>query len=167
MAYEGFQLLAYDYDDIAAPGVTLPRAVLSAIVVVAAIYVAVTLGIPMLIGADSVMAHKEVALAVAGERAWGTTGLVVATVAAAFSTGSAINSTLFATARLSREVARQGQLPSLVDHENHAGVPDRAGGTSEVPSPFDGTCVILTVRGRCTRKWRTEAIGIATASMMA
>ncbi|MDY6957426.1 MAG: APC family permease [Pseudomonadota bacterium] len=126
MAYEGFQLLTYDYDDIASPNQTLARAVLSAIVVVTGIYIIVALGTAMLIGADQVVEHKEIALAVAGREALGTVGLVTVTVAAAFSTGSAINSTLFATARLAHEVASNGELPAALDHTNRAGVPDRA-----------------------------------------
>ncbi len=126
MAYEGFQLLAYDYEDIDDPDKTMPRAVLSAIAVVIVVYVAIALGTPMLIGADAVIAHKEVALSIAGQQAFGTTGLVVVTIAAAFSTGSAINSTLFATARLAHDVTRQGALPAALDHRNRFGVPDRA-----------------------------------------
>jgi hypothetical protein len=52
--------------------------------------------------------------------------LIVVTVAAAFSTGSAINSTLFATARLSHIVAKGGELPAKLDHTNKHGAPDRA-----------------------------------------
>ncbi len=126
MAYEGFQLLTYDYDDIENPRRTLPRAVLLAIVVVILLYVAVAVGASMLIGADQVVQHQEVALAIAGHAALGTAGLVIVTVAAAFSTGSAINSTLFATARLAHEVARDGELPAALDHRNRAGIPDRA-----------------------------------------
>ena len=126
MAYEGFQLLTYDYDDINNPRKTLPRAVLSAIVVVIVVYVIVALGTAMLIGADQVMQHKEVALAIAGRQAFGTVGLIVVTIAAAFSTGSAINSTLFATARLAYTVAEDGELPAALDHKNAAGIPDRA-----------------------------------------
>lgn len=126
MAYEGFQLLAYDYDDIKNPGRTLPRAMISAIAVVIVVYILVAIGTPMLIGADRVMSHKEVALAIAGEEAMGTAGLIIVTIAAAFSTGSAINSTLFATARLSRTVARAGELPSFFTHRGASGVPDRA-----------------------------------------
>jgi amino acid transporter len=100
--------------------------VLSAIVVVIAVYVAVALGTAMLVGADQVVAHEEVALAIAGRRALGTVGVVVVTIAAAFSTGSAINSTLFATARLAHEVAADGELPAAFDHRNGAGIPDRA-----------------------------------------
>jgi len=126
MAYEGFQLLTYDYNDIDAPDKTLPRAVLSAIVVVIVVYVVVALGTVMLIGADQVVQHKEVALAIAGMQAFGTVGLVVVTIAAAFSTGSAINATLFATARLTYRVAKDGELPALLNHKNTAGIPDRA-----------------------------------------
>jgi len=126
MAYEGFQLLTYDYDDIEDPNRTLPRAVLSAIVVVIAVYVAVAVGTSMLIGADEVVAHQEVALAIAGRQALGIAGLVVVTVGAAFSTGSAINSTLFATARLANTVAQDGELPAALEHKNRAGIPDRA-----------------------------------------
>jgi amino acid transporter len=126
MAYEGFQLLTYDYDDIDEPRRTLPRALLSAIVVVIAVYVAVALGTPMLIGADQVVEGKEVALSIAGREALGVAGVAIVTVAAAFSTGSAINATLFATARLSHEVASAGELPAALEHRNRHGVPDRA-----------------------------------------
>lgn len=126
MAYEGFQLLAYDYDDIDSPRRTLPRAVLGAIGVVIIVYVVVTLGTAMLIGAGQVVDHMEVALAIAGRKAAGVAGLVAVTVAAAFSTGSAINSTLFATARLAHTVAKAGELPAAVDHRNARNVPDRA-----------------------------------------
>lgn len=126
MAYEGFQLLTYDYDEIESPKKTLPRAVLSAIVIVMVIYLVVAVGTAMLIGADQIVAHKEVALAVAGQKALGTLGLVVVTIAAAFSTGSAINATLFATARLAFTVAEGGELPAALEHRNESGIPDRA-----------------------------------------
>lgn len=126
MAYEGFQLLTYDYKDIETPQKTLPRAVLSAIVVVTAVYVVVALGTAMLIGADQVVQYKEVALAIAGRETFGTIGLVVVTIAAAFSTGSAINATLFATARLTFRVAEDGELPAALDRKNAKGIPDRA-----------------------------------------
>ena len=126
MAYEGFQLLTYDYEDIERPRVILPRAIVTAILAVIVLYVAVALGTPMLIGADRIVANEEVALAVAGREAAGVFGLIVVTVAAAVSTGSAINSTLFATARLSHQVASGGELPAWLDHLNASRIPDRA-----------------------------------------
>jgi amino acid transporter len=126
MAYEGFQLLTYDYDDIENPGVVLIRAILSAIVVVIVVYVGVAIGTAMLIGADAIVANEEVALAVAGREAAGVAGLVIVTIAAAFSTGSAINSTLFSTARLARRVADSGELPRWLGHRNSSRIPDHA-----------------------------------------
>lgn len=126
MAYEGFQLLTYDYSDIQAPKKTLPYAVLSAIVVVIIVYIMVALGTAMLIGADQIVKHEEVALAIAGEQAFGLFGLILVTIAAAFSTGSAINATLFATARLAHKVAKADELPPIMMHTNSAGMPDQA-----------------------------------------
>ena len=126
MAYEGFQLLTYDYTDIDTPKKILPRAVISAIIVVILVYILVTIGTAMLIGADEIVKHKEVAIAIAGEKAFGITGLIVVTIAAAFSTGSAINATLFATARLAHKVAKAHELPAAISHTNSAGIPDKA-----------------------------------------
>lgn len=126
MAYEGFQLLAYDYDDIGDPHRTLPRAVPPAVVLVTAVYILVALGAAALVGAAALIEQKEIALAAAGQAALGQAGLVAVTIAAVFSTGSAINATLFATARLALSVARDGGYPAWVGHDNARGVPDRA-----------------------------------------
>ena len=126
MAYEGFQLLTYDYDDIRNPERTLSRAVIMSILSVIAIYVAVALGATMLTGADTMIAKQEIALAEAGRAAFGLPGLIAVSVAAAFSTASAINATLFATGRLAAQVAHDGELPGWFESRNSAGVPDRA-----------------------------------------
>jgi amino acid transporter len=126
MAYEGFQLLAYDYDDIRSPERTLPRSVPPAVIVVSGVYIVVALGAVSLVGAQTVVDQKEVALATAGAAALGTIGLVAVTAAAVFSTASAINATLFGTARLARSVAEDGEYPEWVAHRNERGDPDRA-----------------------------------------
>ena len=125
MAYEGFQLLTYDYEDIRNPKKTLPWAIVSAVVVVIFVYVVVAIGATMLVGAQTIVENKEVAIAVAGREALGTWGLGLATIAAAFSTASAINATLFATARLMHQVAEDRELPPILCHRNENGVPDR------------------------------------------
>jgi amino acid transporter len=126
IAFEGFQWLTYDYDELNAPDKTLPRVVMSSIVVVTALYVAVAIGVAMLLGADTVVEHGEVTLALASREAAGVVGLVIVTIAAAFSTGSAIHATLFSTARLASLVAENRELPAVFDHHNGAGVPVRA-----------------------------------------
>lgn len=126
MAYEGFQLLSYDYDDLKNPNHTLSRATISAVIAVIVVYIVVALGATMLVGAKTLIEQKEVSLSVAGKQALGTTGLVLVTVAAAFSTGSAINATLFSTGRLMESVSKKKDLPDLFARENKAKVPQYA-----------------------------------------
>ncbi|MCB9049390.1 MAG: amino acid permease [Lewinellaceae bacterium] len=123
MAYEGFQLLSYDYEDIRNPKKILPRATITAVVSVIVIYILVTVGASMLVGAETLIEKEEIALSIAGQRALGTTGLALVTVAAAFSTGSAINATLFSTARLMENVAEKKDLPHIFAIENDANIP--------------------------------------------
>jgi len=123
MAYEGFQLLSYDYNDLRKPSKTLPKATIWAVISVIIIYLLVTFGTTMIVGAETLIEQKEVALSVAGKQILGTFGLVVVTIAAAFSTGSAINATLFSTARLMESVAEKKDLPHLFVKENKENIP--------------------------------------------
>lgn len=126
VSYEGFQLLTYDYDELEDPERTLRPVLVWSAVAVVAIYVLVAIGATMILGADTAIAERTVALAVAGEQLAGTAGSIVMTVAAAFATAAAINSTLFSTGRLAARVADDGELPGWFDHRNGADVPDRA-----------------------------------------
>lgn len=123
MAYEGFQLLSYDYSDLKKPNSTLPKATIWAVISVILIYLLVTFGTTMIVGAKTLVENKEIALSIAGKKALGTTGLVIVTIAAAFSTGSAINATLFSTARLMESVAEKKDLPHLFVKENQHNIP--------------------------------------------
>lgn len=67
---------------------------------------------------NSNIQKKEVALSIAGQQALGLTGLILVTVAAAFSTSSAINATLFSTGRLMENVAQKKDLPHVFTIQN-------------------------------------------------
>ncbi len=123
MAYEGWQLLAYDYDDMERPERTLRIGIMGSIVVVAGLYVAVAAGAAMLVGAGTLIENNETALAQAGRAAAGQPGLIAVTIAAGFSAASAINATLFSTARLMRRMATDGELPGALARENRQGQP--------------------------------------------
>ncbi len=123
MSYEGFQLLAYDYEAMDNPRHVLQGAVSFAIICTILVYVGVALGAAMLVGAPTIVADHEVALAEAGRQALGEFGFVAVTIAAGLSTASAINATLFSTARLSRDVALKGDLPKLFEKVDDGGVP--------------------------------------------
>lgn len=118
MAYEGFELLSYDYSSIKNPDVNLPKALFSAVIAVIVVYIAVFFGITMIVGPETIIKQKEVALSYAGKAAFGTFGLVLVTIAAAFSTSSAINATLFSTSKLVEDVASKKDLPLFFSREN-------------------------------------------------
>ena len=126
MAYEGFELLAYDYDEMKDRKQLMARIMPVAIGSAALIYVLVALAVPMLTGTKAVIENGEVALSQAGQAALGTPGLVLVTIAAALSTASAINATLFSSARLAREVAEDGALPEKLGARNSHGSPQWA-----------------------------------------
>ena len=123
MAYEGFELLAYDYDEMEDRKALMKRIMPLTIGSAMLIYVAVSLAVPMLTGTQAIIQKGEVAIALAGQAALGTAGLIATTLAAAFSTGSAINATLFSSARLAREVADDGALPASLGRKNAEGSP--------------------------------------------
>lgn len=123
MAYEGFQLLSYDYDEMRDAPRTIAVAMPAAIVVTALTYILVALGATMLAGAPQIVAQEEVALALAGREALGLPGFIAVSIAATFSAGSAINATVFATARLAEQAAKDGELPRLFAARDRRDVP--------------------------------------------
>ena len=114
VAYEGFELLAYDYDDIEEPDRTLPRALYLSVGVVVAVYVIVTIGSQMLVSDRLIVAQREVAFAAVGQEALGGIGRALAVGAAVLATSSAVNATLFSTSRLMRDLASAGEVPEAV-----------------------------------------------------
>ncbi len=117
-AYEGFELICYDRDDMADPARTLPRSLYLSVVVVGAVYVTVTIGAQMLVPDATLVAGKEAAFIEVGRAAFGELGRWAAIVGAVFATGSAINATLFSTARLVRDAASTGEVPAGLGRES-------------------------------------------------
>jgi amino acid transporter len=118
-AYEGFELICYDRDDMDNPSRTLPRSLYLSIAIVAAVYIAVTIGAQMLVSDETIIATKEAAFVAVGQAALGGLGRWAAIMGALFATGSAINATLFSTARLVRDAAKTGELPPALGHETN------------------------------------------------
>lgn len=123
VAYEGFQLLTYDYDDLRDPSRDLPRAVRISIPLVIATYMIVAFVTTGALSDESIAGSGETVLASVARPVLGRAGIVAVLVAAVFSTASAINATLFASARLGRRVADDGQLPSTLTRWTRDGVP--------------------------------------------
>ncbi|WP_136690133.1 APC family permease [Halorhabdus amylolytica] len=128
VAFQGWQLLFYDQESIADPVATIRRAVYVSIPVAVTIYVLVgVVTVSLVPGAPS---HPHVALKDAAARAMTPYGLAgvggtVLALSALFSTGSAINATLFSTAHFAKGMLREELLPDAIGQGEADGVPTR------------------------------------------
>jgi hypothetical protein len=148
VAYEGFELISNAAEDVRNPRRTLPRALYLSVGFTIALYVMVavvtvgTLTIAQVRGASSYV------LAEAARPSLGQFGFVLVAVAALLSTTSAINATLYGTARLSWTVARSGELPETFDKKVWdrpiEGLLVTTGLTLVVANAFDLSSIALT-----------------------
>ena len=120
VAYEGFELIANTGADVRNPERTLPRAFYASVVTVIVLYLliaAVTVGnLPL----DKIAAAQDYALAAAARPMLGQAGFTLIAIAALLSTTSAINATLYGSARLSFIIAKDGELPESPGKANLA-----------------------------------------------
>jgi len=116
LAYEGFELIANTAENVKNPQRTLPKAYFTAVVFVIVLYVLVSMVTVGNLPLDKIIAAKDYALAEAARPFLGAIGFSLIAVAALLSTGSAINATLYGTARISYVIAKEGELPEQLDH---------------------------------------------------
>jgi amino acid transporter len=111
LAYEGFELIANTAENVRNPRRTLPLAYFSAVGFVICLYILVSLVTVGNLSVASIVAAEDYALAEAARPFLGTIGFAMIAAAALLSTGSAINATLYGTARISYVIAKEGELP--------------------------------------------------------
>jgi len=117
LAYEGFELIANTAQDVENPEKTLPKAFYAAVTTVIFIYVLVSIVAVANLTYEEVQKYSDYALAVAAKPFLGQAGFVLIGIAALLSTASAINATLYGSARVSYLVAKFGALPkNLTKH---------------------------------------------------
>ncbi len=111
IGYEGFGLVTNAAGDMRDPGKMLPRALYTSVILVIAIYLAVSLTVTGNLSDDQIERAKDYALAEAAKPFLGEFGFRLIAIAALFSTASAINATLFGSANVCYMIARDGELP--------------------------------------------------------
>jgi amino acid transporter len=111
VAYEGFELIANTAATIRNYRVTLPRAYYSAVLFVILLYVLIAVVVVGALPAGTIAASQDFALAEAARPSLGRFGFALVGAAAVLATFSAINSTLYGSARLSYSIATEGELP--------------------------------------------------------
>jgi amino acid transporter len=117
LAYEGFELIANASEDVRAPARTLPRAFYLSVGGVIVLYLLVAAVAVGNLPVDRIVAARDYALAAAAEPFLGDRGFTLITIAALLSTASAINATLYGAARLSFIIAKDGELPELLEEK--------------------------------------------------
>jgi len=112
-AYEGFRVITNTAEDMPNPSKTLPRAIMTAILLVMMLYVSVALAVFGTLSSDEVIAAKDFALAKAALPIFGQVGFSVVAITALIATASAINANLYAVTNVTYQLAKDGELPSV------------------------------------------------------
>ena len=115
LAYEGFELIANAAEDVKDPKKTLPRAFYVTVGFVIVLYMLVAGVAVGSLSVDKIVEAKDYALAEAAKPVLGQAGFSIISAAAVLSTFSAINATLYGSARLSYTIAKEGELPEILE----------------------------------------------------
>ncbi|NOY76832.1 MAG: amino acid permease [Calditrichaeota bacterium] len=111
VAYEGFELIPNAVHEMKNPDRDLPRSIILSIVITIIIYLLVSLVAVGNLTPEKLIQYKEYALAAAAKPFLGQAGFILIGLGALLSTASAINATLFGTARLGMVMAQDRALP--------------------------------------------------------
>ncbi len=112
-AYEGFRVITNTAEDMPDPAKTLPRAIMTAILLVMVLYVAIAIAVFGNLPTDKVIAAKDFALAEAALPIFGQVGFTVVAITALIATASAINANLYAVTNVTYQLAKDGELPAV------------------------------------------------------
>lgn len=115
VAYEGFELIANTAGDVKNRDRTLPRAYFTSVIFVVTLYVVIALITVGNLPVAKIVASKDYALAVVAKPFLGQFGFILITVAALLATSSAVNATLYGASRVSYIIARDGELPAVLE----------------------------------------------------
>ncbi len=116
VAYEGFELIPNAVNEMKDPEKNLGKAIFLSIIITIIIYIFVALVAVGNLTPEEINKYKEYALAVAARPALGEFGFLLIGLGALLSTSSAINATLFGTARLGMAMAQEKELPRVFSY---------------------------------------------------
>ncbi|VAW63925.1 hypothetical protein MNBD_GAMMA08-535, partial [hydrothermal vent metagenome] len=111
-AFEGFRVITNTAEDMPEPSKTLPRAMMTAIILVMLLYVAIAFAVFGNLPVEKVIKAKDFALAEAALPIFGQLGFTVVAITALIATASAINANLYAVTNVTYQLAKDGELPS-------------------------------------------------------
>ncbi len=170
VAYEGFQLITNAVCETREPERDVPRAIYGSVAITSAIYVAIAVIAVGNLDLAAITQAKEYALAVVARPVFGRAGVVLVDLAAMLATSSAINATLFGSARLAGQMAVESLAPAVFSFRSKTDVPTAgvlviaalAGlfamlGSLEVIASFSSMTFLLVSIGVCVANLRLRA----------
>ena len=112
-AFEGFRVITNTAEDMPNPEKTLPRAMITAILLVMVLYVAISFAVFGNLPVEKVISAKDFALAEAAFPLFGQFGFTVVAITALIATASAINANLYSVTNVTYQLAKDGELPAV------------------------------------------------------
>ncbi len=119
LAYEGFELISNTSEDIHEPKKNLKKAFFISAIFVILLYMAVSFITVCALSVQEIEKSKEYVLAEAAMPTLGSMGFKVIAIAALLATFSAINATLYGTARIIKRLAHFDHLPKVLSKETN------------------------------------------------
>ena len=123
VAFEGFQLITNAVVETREPERNVPRAIYGSIAITTAIYVLIAFVAVGTLAPGELRAAGEYALAVVAEPVFGRVGVALVDLAAMLATASAINATLFGSARLASQIASDHLAPRVFSFRSRNDAP--------------------------------------------
>ncbi len=111
-AYEGFRVITNAAEDMENPAKTIPRAIITSILIVMILYIAVAVVVFGTLSTGDVIRAQDYALAEAARPVFGSAGFHIVAITALIATASSINASLYAVTNITYQLARNGQLPA-------------------------------------------------------
>lgn len=110
VTYQGFGVVTNTSGEMLHPNKELPRAMFSALAIVAVVYLVVSTLVVGLVSVSKMEQDAGHVLADAGEAVLGNVGFLVISAAAILATASAVNATIFAASNVGYDVAENRQI---------------------------------------------------------
>ena len=115
-AYQGFSVITNSIEDMEDPKKVMLRSIITAIVIVALLYIAISIAVFGNLTLNEIIKSKDFALAEAAKPVFGVLGFKIIAATALFATASAINATLYSVTQISYVLAKKGELPKIYEH---------------------------------------------------
>lgn len=128
VSFEGFELLSYEYSEMKGGIATLRKGILLTITISTIVYMLIVTAVTGILTTQEINDNEETVLAVLAKKissnhVFNEVAYILIIIAALLSTASAINATMFGTARLTQRIARKKQLPDMLSRSNRKEVP--------------------------------------------